>query len=309
MKMQEFSFLDGEGIEIYYCKWSEEDGKGAKGVIQLSHGMAETSRRYEDFAEVLVGEGYIVYANDHRGHGKTAKTLENVGYLGDRDGFYWLVEDMHELSNIIKKENKELPLFIFGHSMGSFLTQRYIQLYGNEIKGAILSGTNGNQGMILDLAIYIAKREIAKNGRKAKSDKLNKMSFGSYNNSFKGARTEFDWLSSDEAQVDKYISDPFCGTVFSAGFFYDFSTGLKEIEKDSNIANVPKKLPLYIFSGSKDPVGKNTKGVLKLIKTYNKFNLENVTYKFYDEGRHEMLNEINKEEVMEDVVNWLNKQI
>jgi len=185
----------------------------------------------------------------------------------------------------------------------------YIQLYGKEIKGAILSGTNGKQGMMLGLGIYIAKREIAKNGRKAKSDKLNKMSFGSYNNSFKGARTEFDWLSSDKAQVDKYIKDPFCGTVFSAGFFLDFLSGLKEIEKNSNIANVPKKLPIYIFSGAKDPVGKNTKGVLKLINTYNKFKLENVSYKFYDDGRHEMLNETNKEEVMEDVVHWINKQI
>lgn len=307
--MQEFSFIDGEGIEIYYCKWSEENEENAKGIVQLSHGMAENSSRYEDFAEVLVAEGYIVYANDHRGHGKTAKTLENLGYLGDNEGFYWLVEDMYELSHIIKKENNELPLFIFGHSMGSFLTQRYIQIHGDEINGAILSGTNGKQGIILDLAIYIAKQEINKNGRKAKSDKLNKMSFGSYNNFFKGARTEFDWLSRDKEQVDKYINDPFCGTVFSAGFFYDFLSGLKEIERNSNIANIPKKLPIYIFSGAEDPVGKNTKGVMKLIKTYKKFELENVTYKFYEEGRHEMLNEINKEEVMEDVVNWLNKQV
>lgn len=308
MKTEEFSFMDKENVNIHYYKWSPDNIGSSKGIVQISHGMAEVSQRYDRFAEALTSEGYIVYANDHRGHGKTAGTIENVGYLGDQEGFLWLVKDMYELSVIAKKENRGLPLFLFGHSMGSFLCQRYIQLYGKEINGVILSGTNGKRGLVLDLGLLIAKFEINKNGRKAKSDTLNKMSFGSYNKAFKPVKTEFDWLSRDSAEVDKYIKDDFCGGVFTAGFFQDFFVGLKEIEKISNMAKVPRELPIFIFSGAKDPVGDDTKGVMKLINAYKNMNIKDIEYKFYEDGRHEMLNEINREEVTQDIIAWLNLQ-
>jgi len=269
--------------------------------------MAETSARYERFAKKLTDNGYIVYANDHRGHGKTAKVIENVGYLAEKDGFKYLVEDVHKLTEIIKKEYPNLPLFLFGHSMGSFVAQRYIMLYGNKLKGAILSGSNGKQGIILDIGLLLAKSEIRKNERRGKSPKLNKLMFGGFNNKFKNTKTEFDWLSKDEAEVDKYINDPFCGGVFTSGFYYDFLIGLKEIENNNNLRHIPKDLPIYIFSGDKDPVGKSGKGIIKLFNTYKSLNIEDVTYKLYKDGRHEMLNEINKEEVMDNIINWLNK--
>jgi len=309
MLLKNFTFKSEEGTEIYVYNWIPDENINIKGIVQIAHGMAETAERYERFAEKLTKEGYIVYIHDHRGHGKTAKTIENLGHLAEKEGFKWLVEDVHQLSEIIKKENPYLPLFLFGHSMGSFVTQRYIMLYGQELKGVILSGSNGKQGIILDIAILLAKNEVRKNGRKAKSEKLNKLSFGSYNNAFKPNRTEFDWLSSDNDEVDKYINDPFCGSVFSCGFFYDFLVGLKEIQVNENISKVPKDLPILIFSGDKDPVGKNGKGVLKLYRTYKKINIKDVTYKLYKEGRHEMLNEINKDEVMGDIVQWLNRYI
>lgn len=309
MILENFTFKGGEDLEIYVYKWMPEGNVNIKGVVQIAHGMAETAARYERFAKFLTDNGYAVYINDHRGHGKTAKTIENVGYLADEDGFKWLVEDVHKLTGIIKEENPKVPVFLLGHSMGSFVAQRYIQLYGSELKGAILSGSNGKQGIMLDIGMFIAKREIKKNGRRAKSDKLNAMSFGSYNNSFKPNRTEFDWLSRDNEEVDKYINDPFCGSVFTCGFFYDFLKGLKEIESKENLRSVPKNLPIYIFSGEKDPVGKNVKGVMKLINTYKNLNINNVDYKFYKDGRHEMLNETNKDEVMKDVITWIEKQI
>jgi len=308
MKTEELSFIDSENVTIHYYKWSDDNIVNPKAIVQISHGMAEVAKRYERFAEALTSMGYIVYANDHRGHGKTAGIIENLGYLGDNDGFLWLVKDMQELSVIAKNENIGLPLFLFGHSMGSFLCQRYIQLYGKEINGVILSGTNGKQGLILDLGLLIAKFEINKNGRKAKSNILNKMSFGSYNKSFKPVRTEFDWLSRDTSEVDKYINDDFCGSIFTAGFFQDFFIGLKEIEKNSNISQIPKELPIYLFSGSKDPVGGYTKGVMKLINTYENLGIRDVEYKFYEEGRHEMLNEINKDVVIRDIIKWLNSK-
>lgn len=309
MKLTNFTFKGGEDLEIYVYKWEPKENVNIKGVLQIAHGMAETAARYERFANYLTNKGFIVYINDHRGHGKTAKELENVGYLAEKDGFKWLVEDMHTLTEIIKKENPNLPVFLLGHSMGSFLTQRYIMLYGKELSGAILSGSNGKQGLMLKLGLMMAKREIKKNGRRAKSQKLNDMSFKSYNNSFKPTRTDFDWLSRDEKEVDKYIDDPFCGSVFTAGFYYDFLTGLMEIENKENLKLVPKELPIYIFSGEKDPVGNNGKGVKKLSDTYKALGVSDLTFKLYKAGRHEMLNETNRDEVMNDVASWLTSHI
>ena len=305
MKVENFMFKDKGDLEIFVYKWLPDENVQVKGVVQIAHGMAETAARYEGFARALTNDGFIVYANDHRGHGKTAGEVSKLGDLGE-DGFNSMVENMHELNERIKVENHDLPIFLFGHSMGSFLTQRYICLYGSELKGAIISGSCGKQGITIDIARLIAKGEIKKIGRAGKSNKLDKLSFGSYNNSFKPNRTAFDWLSRDNNEVDKYIDDPFCGTVFTAGFFYDFLGGLKSIADHKEIKNVPKDLPIYIFSGAKDPVGKNGKGVLKLVKTYKEHGMVDLTYKLYKDGRHEMLNEINKEEVIEDVIKWLN---
>lgn len=304
MIVENFKFKDKGDLEIFVYKWLPDVNVQVKGVVQIAHGMAETAARYENFASALTNDGFIVYANDHRGHGKTAGEVQKLGELGE-DGFNAMVENMHELNEKIKEENPNLPIFLFGHSMGSFLTQRYICLYGSGLKGAIISGSCGKQGIIIDIARLIAKREIKKIGRSGKSNKLDKLSFGSYNNSFKPNRTASDWLSRDNKQVDKYIDDPFCGTVFTAGFFYDFLGGIKSIADDKEIKNVPKDLPIYIFSGDKDPVGKNGKGVLKLVKTYKEHGIKDLTHKLYKNGRHEMLNETNKEEVIVDVIRWL----
>ena len=228
MKVENFIFKDKGDLEIFVYKWLPDESVKVKGVVQIAHGMAETAARYESFARDLTNDGFIVYANDHRGHGKTAGEASKLGDLGE-DGFNSMVENMHQLNEQIKDENHDLPIFLFGHSMGSFLTQRYICLYGSELKGAIISGSCGKQGIIIDIARLIAKGESKKIGREGKSIKLTKLAFGSYNNYFKPNRTAFDWLSSDKAEVDKYIDDPFCGTVFSAGFYYDFFGGLKSI--------------------------------------------------------------------------------
>lgn len=303
-----FSFKSKDGTKVFVYKWLPENIK-AKGIVQISHGMAETAKRYERFAKVLTQNGYIVYANDHRGHGKTAGSVENLGYLAEKDGFEWLVRDLNDLSIIIKDENPSIPLFLFGHSMGSFVAQRYIMLHGKNLDGLILSGSNGTQGRVLDIGLLLAKREIRKHGRKNKSSKLNDLIFGNYNKAFKPTRTEFDWLSRDKDEVDKYIEDPYCGTIFTAGFFYDFLVGLKEIENKKNLNLIPRDLPIYIFSGDKDPVGRYGKGVINLFNRYKNQGVKDVRYKLYEGGRHEMLNEINREEVMEDVVQWLDSYL
>lgn len=299
-----FTFNSSDKTEIFVYKWMPEEGN-AKGIVQIAHGMAEHGQRYDRFAKHLTRNGYIVYANDQRGHGKTAGAIENLGYLSDEDGFDLLVKDLHDLSMIIKSEYPSLPLTLFGHSMGSFAAQRYIMLYGNDLDGVILSGSNGKQGRILKIASLIAKREIKKQGRKVQSLRLNDLIFGANNRKFEPSRTKFDWLSRDEKEVDKYNGDPYCGTVFTTGFFYDFFIGLMKIEDKRNIRLVPKDLPIYIFSGDKDPVGKFGKGVVNLYNRYKDQGVKDVEYKLYKDGRHEMLNEINRDEVMNDVVEWL----
>ncbi|AMM56934.1 TPA: alpha/beta hydrolase [Clostridioides difficile] len=308
MKCTNFTFKGEEGLDIYTYKWEDENIKKPKAVIQIAHGMAETAQRYETFAKVLTKNGYIVYINDHRGHGKTAKIIENVGHLAEKEGFRCLVEDMYTLTNIIKKENEDLPIYLFGHSMGSFASQRYIMDYSNNLSGLILCGSNGKQGIILNLAHLIINREIKKYGRRSKSNKINNLIFGG-EIIRRNEKTKFDWLSRDKEQVEKYINDPFCGVVCSCGFFYDLVQGLKEIEDKENLKKVPLDIPIYIISGDKDPIGKNGKGVLRLRDRYIKLGVKDVTCKLYKDGRHELLNEINREEVFEDIICWLNNKI
>ena len=308
MISESFTFKGKGDLKIFVYKWMPDEEMQVKGVVQLAHGMAETAARYENFANNLTNDGFIVYANDHRGHGKTAGKIDGLGELGN-DGFNSMVEDMHTLNDIIKEDNMTLPIFLFGHSMGSFLTQRYICLYGSELKGAILTGTCGNQGFIVDIGRIVTKEGIIRRGRGSKSINLNKLIFGANNNSFKPSRTYFDWLSRDNKEVDKFIDDPYCGAIFTTGFFYDFLSGIKSAADETEIKNIPSDLPIYIFGGDKDPVGKNGKGVLKLVETYKKHGIIDLTYKLYKDGRHEMLHETNKEEVIENIIKWLNAHI
>ncbi len=305
MISENFSFKSDDGTNIFVSKWSPNIEIELKGIVQIAHGMAEKASRYERFAEFLTSKGFCVYANDHRGHGRTAVTVDKLGILADSDGFDWMVRDVHQLTDIIKKDNPKLPLFLFGHSMGSFICQKYIQLFGKEVDGVILSGTNGKQGPILYFGIVIAKLISLFSGRNKVSPFLNELSFGAFNNSFKPNRTSFDWLSRDNNEVDKYINDEFCGTVFTAGFFFDFLQGLSKLHQPGMASFIPKNLPIYIFTGEKDPVGNFGKGVLNQYNFYKKIGIEDLRYKLYKDGRHEMLNEINRDEVMNDIVEWI----
>jgi alpha-beta hydrolase superfamily lysophospholipase len=307
MITENFSFISEDDTAVFVYRWRPDKGVVPKGIVQIAHGMAETAVRYERLAGVLTDRGYIVYANDHRGHGKTAGDLANVGILARDNGFERMVADMHSLSLRAIEENPDQPLFLMGHSMGSFATQRYLMLHGQKLKGAILSGSNGRDRLLHQLGLLVAVSEVRKNGREAKSPRMDKLSFGNYNKRFKPNRTSFDWLSRDPAEVDKYLADPYCGDVFSAGFYHDFLKGLITIGKDENVARVPKDLPIYLFSGDQDPVGAQGKGVIKLKEAYHKQGLTDLTLKLYPGGRHEMLNELNRDQVMQDLLDWIEK--
>lgn len=306
MKQNTFTVTDPEGYKIFTYQWLP-DGAPFKAAIMLVHGMAEHSGRYQRLAEALTGAGYLVYAQDCRGHGRTAGTPEKIGYQG-RDGFNGVIADLHQLSGLIQKENPGLPLVIFGHSMGSFLVQQYIEEYGHELRGAILSGTCGPKGIAVTAGIFLAWLIVHVSDPGARNLFLHKKAFAGYNRKFKPERTPFDWLTRDNAEVDRYIADPYCGTVFSSGFYYDLFRALRRIHRMANIQKIPKELPVYIFAGSDDPVGEYGRGVQKLITAYQRVGIRDLSWRIYPGGRHEMLNETNRDEVTRDLLFWLNER-
>ena len=303
MKSSHFTYRTCDNIEIYTYLWQPEGP--LKGALQIAHGMAEHALRYEGFAKFLVEKGFAVYANDHRGHGKTAGSKEKLGYFAPEDGWNLVVGDMVQLSGIIKKKHPDTPLFLFGHSLGSMLLRSYLMTHSHMLKGAILSGTGGDPGLIAAAGSIVARVVSLACGKEAQSPLLDKMSFGEFNKAFKPNRTPFDWLSRDEAEVDKYIKDPYCGTVFTAGFFEDLLYGVKEINKKESFGKIWRDLPIFVFSGDKDPVGDKTKGVKQVMARLKKAGVKKVSHKFYEGGRHEMLNETNKKEVFADIHSWL----
>ena len=300
-----FTFTSPDGTNIFVRTWSNSTKIGTKGIVQIAHGMMEHSGRYRRLAAALTEADYLVYANDHRGHGNTAPSLDALGNVCT-DALSLMVEDLHQLTQIIREQNQDLPIFLFGHSMGSFLAQKYICSFGNEIHGVILSGTSGKYGPIINLGIWLAHREMRNKGANWKSRKLHQLTFGGYNKKFVPIRTEYDWLSRDTMEVNRYMNDPLCGTLFSCQFYYDFMRFLKKLHAYQNISSIPKELPVFIFAGSNDPVSKNGKGILQLVRLYEQLGLKNISYKLYQDGRHEMLNETNRDEVTTDIISWLN---
>jgi alpha-beta hydrolase superfamily lysophospholipase len=269
--------------------------------------MAEYANRYKDFAQAFTEKGYGVYINDMMGHGKSISSDDELGYLPE-GGFDAAVEDLHYITGKIKEEYPGTPIFLLGHSMGSFLAQSYICKFGKDIQGCVLSGTAGKNSAA-GMGAFLASVLKTIYGPKHRSKLLDNMSFGSYNNSFKPNRTKFDWLSRNNEAVDKYVEDPLCGFICTNSFFLELTNGLKKLQAPAALMNVPKNLPIYIMGGDSDPVGQNTKSVLQLIKVYKDLEIKNIEYKFYKDGRHEMLNELNKEEAYEDIVDWLDKKI
>lgn len=293
--------LSQKGSVLAY-KWSKENSE-PKAAIILVHGMAEHIERYQGFAEKLTENDFLVYGYNQRGHKDSIASKEDYGYMSDKDNFMILVYDLFEVTEIVKNENPNLPIFVFGHSMGSFVTQRFVQLYGSKVDGIILCGSAKQPNGLLKMGTLIARLVIGLRGRRHRSKLLDNLTFGSYNKHFRPNRTAFDWLNRDEKEVDKYVEDEYCGGIFTATYFKDFLRGLSSI--NHNFELVPKNLPIFIISGTQDPVGGPVKLVTKLHETLKHMEIKDLTFKLYPDARHELLLEQNKEEVMTDCLNWL----
>ena len=305
---QDFYFQSSTGRTSIHALKCVPDGK-PRAVVQIAHGIAEHIDRYRPFMEFLADNGFVAAGNDHLGHGKSIRVPEEQGFFAEKDGWWRVVDDMDKLHDIMSKEYPELPYVLFGHSMGSFLTRTYLIKHPDEYDAVILSGT-GHQSPALVLGGNAAASVMAKlNGAMGDGAKLDLLAFGTYLSKIENPRTKFDWLSRDAEQVDKYIADPLCGFVGKIGLYRDMMQGIKFITDKKNIAQMNKEKPVYFMSGDGDPVGDYGKGVERAYKAFCDAGLHDVFMRLYPGGRHEMLNETNKEQVYQDILNWLNEKI
>lgn len=295
-----------DGLGLFVRTWLP-DGE-AKAVVQLTHGMAEHSARYERFAQALTDAGYAAWIHDHRGHGETSSAPAERGYYADDHGWDTAVEDIHAVSLAAQQAHPGLPLFFFGHSMGSLLGRDYVTRYGQDLTGAVFSGTAAHPGLLGKVGQGLATVESRIRGRRATSRLMNTMTFGSYNRGFRPTDTDFDWLSRDRDEVRAYVEDPRCGEVFTAGFFADLLGGLNRLH--GLAARVPHDLPLLVVSGDRDPVGgKDGAGVRDIADAFRAGGVEDVTLELFPGARHELLNETNRDEVTDLVIGWLDDHL
>lgn len=305
MKTEKFTSFDGTVLQCYL--WN--DVRSPKAVVQISHGMAEHARRYDNFAQFLNKNGIIVFADDHRAHGMTSTKQSAKGVKGYHKGDIYgdTVRDELAITEHLK-ERFDLPIVFLGHSYGSFIGQAYLE-NDNKANGVILSGSAMMKGAILSAGAAVSTMQYKLLGGEKKGTLLDKMSFGSYNKPFKADKTPFAWLSRDKEQVRRYIFDDQCGNVMSISFFKHFLCGLKETYKPENLAKISKDSKIAIFSGDKDPVGSNGKLVKALYEQYKALDIKSLSIKLYPDARHEILNEINNTEVYLDMLGAINNMI
>lgn len=279
------------------------------GILQISHGMIEHIERYDSFAKYLAKKGFIVVGNDHLGHGKSVANKEEFGYFPATNPSQAVVEDLHQVTLHIKAQYPNPPYFLLGHSMGSFMARRYLMTYGNELDGAIILGTGEPSYPILTLGNLLIRCIGLFKPDTHRSKLANKFCFGHYNHLLKSPRTDHDWLTRDLALVDAYESDAYCNFLFTLNGYQTLLDTFTFIKKPKNIQNIPKDLPILIASGTHDPVGDYGKTVRKIYKCYKNIGLQDITLKLYENARHELLNELNKKQVYEDLNIWLSQYI
>lgn len=305
---KDFYFNSSTGKNKIHARMCVPDAE-PRAIVQIIHGIAEYIDRYDEFMSFLADNGIIAVGTDHLGHGKSIESEEQTGFFAYDNGWDYVVRDEEVLRLAMHENYPELPIIVFGHSMGSFMTRTLLIRYPDAFNAAIISGT-GNQGAALvNGGLFMGNLVTGLRGAHHYSKFLNNLAFGSYNKIYDNPKTEYDWLSRDEANVQKYIDDPLCGFIPSCSLFRDMMTGVKFITNKKNLTAMNKDIPVYFMSGDMDPVGECGKGVQKAYNNFLEAGMKDVSIKLYPGGRHEMLNEINKDEVYADILAWLNSKI
>jgi len=303
--MDSFSLSASDGHEVACYSWVLDNPKA---VVQIAHGMGEHARRYDWVAQQLKANGYAVYANDHRGHGETSGPV--LGYMG-ADGWNRSLADMYELGQLARGKHEGLKLILLGHSMGSMLSQQFITRYGCSIDALVLSGSPGfKESKLAFINHLLMKFECWRHGPDGTSMLMQNAIFGNSNAPFDGpGATGYEWLSRDQEEVATYMADDQCGFVLSPASLIDMSQGSAISQDKLSLLRIPQNLPIYIFSGAEDPVHGKQVDLDRLVNAYRKRGLSQLSYKLYPGGRHEMLNETNKNEVVTELVQWLEQQL
>jgi len=306
-----FTIVGSDGLKTFCHIWKPEDAKNAKAVIQLVHGSIEHIKRYDHFASYLVSQGFIVYGHDIRGHGESISDLSSLAYFSDFDnGFDMCIEEIEEVGTHIRTNYPNKKLFLFAHSMGTMLARKLLVRHQNYCDGVILSGTGGGRPLLLSLGIKLAKKSMNKNGRKYRDEKLHKLVYGTLNNQIKNARTASDFISHDDTVVDAYINDPLCGVTATTEYIYEMLKGIRYVNSTKAYRLTDKNIPILFVSGENDPVGGTKCNEVKRIhKKFVKSGNKNSEIKIFTGLRHEIINELSKDEVYKYCIDWISDKL
>lgn len=310
MVKEEFYYDSRDGkSKLHAVRYMPDDEDGIRCIVQIVHGMAEYIERYEEFARFLTDRGFIVVGEDHMGHGKSVGRDGKYGYFCEQDPATVLVRDVHRLKKATVGLYPNIPYVMVGHSMGSFITRNYMFRYGAGIDAAVIMGTGMQHKAVLVLSRMLAAVQGMIFGAEKKGKLLDKLAFGSYNRRIANPKTPFDWLSRDGERVEQYLNDPMCGFVFTINGFQTLFELISRLYHSENLGRIPKKMPVFLLSGDADPVGDYGRGVRKAYISLRAVGLEDIKVKMYEGGRHELLNETNRQDVMQDIYNWIEKRV
>ncbi|MDO4531076.1 MAG: alpha/beta hydrolase [Bacillota bacterium] len=297
-----FPSSDGK-TKLHAVIWQPEGTPRA--IVQIAHGMVEYVERYAGFAEFLNKNGILVAGNDHLGHGASYTEEKEKGYFSAKKGDIVPLQDMHRLTLLLQKKYPDIPHFLFGHSMGSFFTRRYLCMYPNEIDGAVICGTGWQPEAILRGGLALVQGITLLKGDHYRSMLIDNMAFGSMNKAFAPNQTDKDWLSRNTEEVEKYIADDNCGFIFTLNGYRTLFCNMLLAQDRELMERMDEDLPILFIAGEKDAVGDFGKGVKKAVNAFYEAGMKDVECILYPECRHELINELNKEEIFHDVLEWL----
>lgn len=305
---QEFYYPSGDGqTKIHGIVWRPETD--VKAVLQICHGMVEYIDRYNDFAQYLAERGVCVVGHDHLGHGKSVQSEEHLGFFHESHGNKYVITDIHRLRRMTEKDYAGVPYFMMGHSMGSFLLRQYLTMRAEGLAGAIIMGTGYMPHGLLAAGQMVCRTIAAVKGWQYRSEFMNQLGMGGYNKQFEPSESTKDWITSDEEMRKKYEADPLCSFTFTVNGYYQMFEGMKVLTKKNAMDKIPGSLPVLFVSGAEDPVGSNGEGVARVFRKYERAGIQDVKMKLYPQSRHEILNESNREQVYEDLYQWMDDRI
>ena len=302
------AFEVSDGLNIYLHKWLPQNKNPTK-LFFLVHGSVEHAKRYDAFAKKLNNEGFVVIAPDHRGHGLTAKNSGVFSHFGDKDGFLRSVQDLEEILDYIKTEYPTLPRVVFGHSLGSFMTRKLISIRGDKFKAAIISGTSWGNIIELRGLMVLAGIWSLFADKNLPNQAFNDFYWSALNAKIKNRKGKVDFINRDDNEVKKYEEDELCGVTITIEFGVQMAKSILMLRKPEVYKNTPKDLNIYLASGMEDPLSNKGKDITLIAEKYRKAGVKNIEVKLYPGARHEIINEINKEEVIKDMLDWLNQHI